>query len=328
MKTFSCPQCGAALFFENDTCLTCGAAVMFDPNQGAFEQVVDASLRCANGTAHAVCNWRRDSDDAHCIACRTNVEIPDLSVAGNVERWRGIELAKRWLFYSLLQLGLGGAVPGNSERDGLRFVFNASVPGDRVTTGHDEGLVTLDIAEADPVERLQRQLRLSERYRTVLGHMRHETGHYYWLVLVEGSPALDEFRMLFGDERADYQAALEAHYARETAPAWHDAYVSDYASAHPHEDWAETFAHYLHIHDTLDTAGDRGLIQPGPSENAAGLYAVDWLLNAWGRISVDLNLLSRSMGYDDFYPFVLSDTAQNKLRFVHRRIVDWATASG
>ena len=52
-----------------------------------------------------------------------------------------------------------------------------------------------------------------------------------------------------------YAAALQAHYAKggDVGP-WAERHVSAYASAHPWEDWAETWAHYLHMMDAVDTA--------------------------------------------------------------------------
>jgi hypothetical protein len=90
----------------------------------------------------------------------------------------------------------------------------------------------------------------------LLGHFRHEVGHYFWDRLVATDPhQLEEFRVLFGDDRQDYGEALKRHYD-EGAPAnWQDTYISMYATMHPWEDFAETWAHYLHIVDTLETAG-------------------------------------------------------------------------
>ncbi len=318
MRTFQCPSCSAALFFDNDQCLSCGTLVVFDVLSDAFLADAQPSLRCANGVQFGICNWVKVSGAEWCSACGTNVEVPDLAVSGNLERWKQIEASKRRLIYDLHSLRVAHLIFPAGDSEGLRFVFNARTRDEGVVTGHDKGLVTLDIEEADRVTRLRRQLDMGERYRTVLGHMRHEVGHYYWMMLVENTDGHEIFRELFGDESADYTAALEAHYASQPEQDWASKYITHYASAHPHEDWAETFAHLLHIVDTLQTAQDQQLVNE--SGFASGEYDIESLLGVWRKFSVQLNMLSRSMGYDDFYPFVLSPLVEEKLRFVHSRI--------
>ena len=286
-----------------------------------------------------------------CRACRLNRTIPDQTVEENRRWWAEIERAKRRLVSSLiaLRLPVASRVSEDPTR-GLAFdLLRAPPGGPPVTTGHADGIITLDIEEADDSRREGRKAALREPYRTLLGHLRHEVGHYYWQRLVDGTPWLEPFRALFGDERADYAAALQRHYEQGPPTEWPLSHVSAYASAHPWEDWAETWAHYLHMLDTLDTAASFGLdaaqvelgyepftppvlTSPGPgaadaprarsvpAPDAAGRTDEDFLefVNAWMKLTGVLNELSRSMGLPDFYPFVLSVAAVRKLHLVHR----------
>jgi hypothetical protein len=327
-------------------------------------------LRCGNLETAAACNWvielpRTDAPAAKaplqaaqpdaqviaptpepastptlCRCCRLTRTFPDLTVPGNAESWLRIEVAKRRLVSSLIGFGLPVHDKVEDPAQGLAFdLLRAPPGGPKVTTGHDNGVITLDVEEADDATREQRRHHLGEVYRTLLGHLRHEIGHYYWQTLVEPGPWLAPFRALFGDERQDYAAALKAHYASPRAD-WPTTHVSAYASSHPWEDWAETWAHYLHMVDTMDTALSFGLDgeQVDLSYDrftAASLGAPnsaeadDFLnfMNGWMELTGVLNELSRSMGLADFYPFVLPVTAVRKLYFVHQ-VVRGAAAAG
>jgi hypothetical protein len=278
-----------------------------------------------------------EDGDAFCFSCRLSEIIPDLSNPRNIKLWNRIERAKRRLLYSLLWLELPIIGKQADPRHGLAFrlmedqgfsEFVQVMPmQDRVITGHNSGTITLNIAEADPVSREQARTNVQERYRTLLGHFRHESGHYYWDLLLRNSPRIGEFQVLFGDERSDYDSVLQDYYARGAAPGWQTRWISAYASAHPWEDWAETWAHYLHMIDTLETAGDYGfaLGEGGsrsgslPQFSAAYLatLSIGTLVHEWSNLSVALNDLNRSMGLADAYPFVLSDIITEKLAFVH-----------
>jgi hypothetical protein len=297
---------------------------------------------CAN-VAHAACNWLVVPDapsGALCEACGLNRTIPDLSISTNLDAWRRLELAKHRLVYSLKRLALP-IVSGHHEEGGLLFDFlsgdgNDGAEAKPVTTGHANGLITIDLEEADPAVRTHRRQCLGERFRTLLGHFRHEAGHYYWTHLIgpvteasDPSMTVTRFRDVFGDESRDYGEALQAHYAQGPRPDWNQAFVSAYASSHPHEDWAETFAHYIHIVDTLDSAGAFGLRAKPEVTDELALDArfdayteadFERLWAAWLPLTFAVNELNRSVGNDDLYPFVLSPTAVEKLRFVHRTI--------
>jgi hypothetical protein len=347
-RSFRC-RCGRPVFFRNSQCLACGAPLGYEPRSGEVRAVEthpgdgtlrvveggdDAYKRCANFDSAAGCNWLVPAGhpSPYCIACRLNRTIPDLSDADNQRYWRAIEIAKRRLVSQLLALGL--PVASKLDEDparGLMFDFLRAPPdGSRVLTGHADGLITLNAEEADDAKRERIRHELREPYRTLLGHLRHEVGHYYWDRLVRDSGWLEPFRTLFGDERADYAAALRANYENGPPADWANRHISSYASTHPWEDWAETWAHYLHVVDSLDTALGYGLdaddleaeIEPFTRES---LYSPDdpdaerflSLLNAWLEMTTVLNELARSMGQHDFYPFVMSRPVVKKLQFIH-----------
>jgi hypothetical protein len=248
--------------------------------------------------------------------------VPDLSQPESRQLWAAMETAKRRLLYTLNQLRLP-ALPVSESQQGLTFDIKADTPGERVLTGHADGVITLNVAEADPVLREKVRVEMEERYRTPLGHLRHESGHYYWELLISGTSHLEAFRELFGDERADYGAALRAHYARAQRN-WQSAYISGYASAHPMEDWAETWAHYLHLVDTLETAAHFGFLRT--EDVPAPLEPVDMgaLMETWSELTIALNALNRSMGMPDPYPFQTPPPVVDKLDFIHRVLVEAA----
>lgn len=332
MRPFEC-RCGARVFFENTVCLSCGSALGFLPDRGELRAIealatnehllrphldVDSTYRrCAN-YGNGICNWmvRAEDTEARCQACRLNHVIPDLSRPDNLEKWARVESAKRRLVYTLNRLALPIVSKGSDPEHGLSFDIKEDTPSAHVLTGHSDGLITLRLAEADPLLREKSRISMNERYRTLLGHFRHEIGHYYWDVLIRDRERLDAFRELFGDEQQNYWQALQRHYDRADDGAWKGTYVSFYATAHPWEDWAETWAHYLHMFDTLETANAHGLSGTdfmGSSPNAP--FAT--LISDWLALTVILNALSRSMGQEDLYPFEIGDGARAKLAFVH-----------
>jgi hypothetical protein len=348
MKLFECQNCGQLIYFENVQCERCGLPLGFLPDtsvmtaldsngDGTWTPHADRSRRvlyCAN-QMHGACNWLVEhGGDALCTSCQMNRTIPDLSLPENLTRWQRIERAKRRLTYSLLRLGLPVERKEAGREDGLAFDFLAPQPdGDpaQIMTGHANGVITLNVAEADDPVRAQIRDEMGEMYRTLLGHMRHEAAHYYFERLVAGSPDHQRFRALFGDETADYAAALETHYLTGAPPNWQESHISAYASAHPHEDWAETFAHYLHMVDTLETAYAFGIrIRPraGQDNNLSAAISFDpyshgdfdSIIDAWLPMTFAVNSINRSMGIDDLYPFVISQAAIAKLRFVHQVI--------
>jgi len=345
MKHFVCQNCGSTVFFRNSSCVSCGAKLGYSPDAETMFAVVSVApdewapvgepssrLRfCANAD-HGVCNWLLPADDAQrmCRSCRHNHLAPDLSVAGNLARWRRVEQAKQHLFYSLIRWRLPTPTQAEAVAEPLIFDLVADVQTDsgmsRIYTGHDAGLITINIAEADDDERERRRLGLGEPYRTLLGHFRHEIGHYYWDILVRDGQMLGEFRNIFGDERADYGAALQRHHVEGAPPNWPGAFISAYATAHPWEDFAESFAHNMHIVDTLETAYALGLsidaraLKTDIAFDAYHADAFDAVIAAWTPVSVALNSLSRSLGQQDAYPFVLSQAIVQKLDFIHRLI--------
>jgi len=353
MRLFSCDKCQAPIYFDNFRCVSCDHPLAFLPDLGTMstlEEVADGDdanpkryralgadgrlvRMCQNHVEHQACSWAVPDDDPEplCRACRLNEIIPDLSDATQRDAWQSLEAAKRRLLYSLFLLKLPVEEREEGKTGGLGFSFMAGQKEHPVFTGHSDGLITINVAEADDPFREKMRAQLGEAYRTVLGHFRHEIGHYYWDRLIKDSdPLLERYRELFGDETEDYQEALDRHY-KEGAPAdWATRFVSQYASMHPWEDWAETWAHYLHIFDTLETAKAYGLSVKVGRGTARGETVVnaeevsvddfDQMAQDWVPLTLALNSLNRSMGMRDLYPFVLTGVALNKLRFVHEVI--------
>jgi hypothetical protein len=334
MKTFHCEHCNHVLFFENTVCVGCGRAIGFAPDVLEMRSFDATYRQCANYRDQQVCNWLVPADvaDELCRCCALTAVIPDLTTPGHHERWFRLEAAKRRMVYTLLSLHLPVVTRSEDPANGLQFHFKSDEglpPGEAVLTGHDNGIITLNLAEADDAERERRRVQLHEPYRTLLGHFRHEIGHYYWDRLIRDSPHLDAFRALFGDERQDYAEALQAHYAAGEKLSWEQGFISAYATAHPWEDWAETWAHYLHMVDGLETAAACGLkLDPGRADEPAlpaapadpGRARFARLQRDWIALTYVMNNLNRSMGLNDAYPFVLSAPALAKLEFVHRII--------
>jgi hypothetical protein len=342
MKLFSCQGCGQLLYFENWRCESCGRLLGFLPDRAEItaletDWTVMAAPQvqykfCKNNSL-GVCSWmvRADGTEEFCVACRHNRVIPDLTVPGNDQRWAKIEAAKHRLFYSLLRLGLPLENRVDAPEHGLAFDFLADNPETHahgVMIGHDEGLITLAVREADDAMREKVRGELGEPYRTLLGHFRHESGHYFWDRLVATDPAmLNACRALFGDDRLDYDEALQRHYNQGMPANWQESYISAYATMHPWEDFAESWAHYLHIVDTLETAAAFALkVQPRLARGhiAAAIdfdpyesRRFDQIVEAWLPVEFATNSMNRSMGLTDLYPFVLTEKVIEKLGFIH-----------
>ncbi|OYV30525.1 MAG: hypothetical protein B7Z81_14235, partial [Acidocella sp. 20-61-6] len=347
MKLFKCQECGQTVFFENRKCERCAHPLGYLPQatqllalqpQGDHFRAAKGKnfgfRYCANAAQDA-CNWLvpADSQDRFCAACRHNRTIPDLAVGQNLLHWQRMEVAKHRLFYTLIALGLPLKNLADDPEHGLAFDFLADAPGAarKVLTGHDDGLITINLDEADDAKREKLRAEMGEPYRTLLGHFRHEVGHYFWNVLVRDAGRLEACRAVFGDDSADYGAALQRHYAEGPPADWREHFISAYATAHPWEDFAETWAHYLHIVDTLETASAFGLrIHPVATKNRAMHADIDFdphhadsmatLIDAWGPLTFAVNSLNRSMGQADLYPFVVSPAVVAKLQFIHEVI--------
>ncbi|OUL58014.1 zinc-binding metallopeptidase family protein [Pseudoalteromonas ulvae] len=355
MKTFSC-QCGNTLHFINTQCVKCSSALGFVPDElqlkaitpeknGLFT-VANSKQRyrqCKNYWQHDVCNWLVNEEDLndYCLSCRLNVEIPNLQKLGNIKLWYNMEVAKRRLLFTLLKLNLPITSRAEDPHTGLGFSFledqiqdeygNELTIKDFVVTGHAAGLITLNLNEAQDSSRVEMREKMNEQYRTLIGHFRHESGHYYWDRLIQNSPKLEEFRALFGDERLCYTESLNSYYQNGPSDQWQNVWISAYASMHPWEDWAETWAHYLNMVDTLETANDfqmciaqQNIKNPLQKctivDDAYTAISFTQLFDDWCKLTRTLNAINRSMGHDEAYPFVISISALNKLRFVHEII--------
>jgi hypothetical protein len=333
-------------FFENSRCVNCDSELGFLPDVldlSALEPGAEKEWRassplaekrvyrnCANGQQFKTCNWMVPVNDTNplCASCRLNEIIPNLADTKNLARWEKLELAKRRCIYTFLKLQLPTESNSTGEQKPLRFRFLQESENLPVKTGHQDGIITLNIAEADDDEREHRRLAFHEPYRTLVGHFRHESGHFYWDRLIANSPHLKHFRELFGDETADYDVAIKNYYQQGPTNDWQKRTVTAYASSHPWEDWAETWAHYLHIMDTLESAAGFGISVGHDNKARNGstkisLVAFDeqmdfeTLMQEWVPLTCALNSINRGMGLSDLYPFVIPPAVVEKLRFIH-----------
>jgi hypothetical protein len=352
MKAYPCPNCGRPNHFEVRVCPRCSFTLGYDPQSDQFLFLGDNATTwrdahgrdhpvvvCQNNNDYQICNWLVPSDGSMpmCLACRHNRTIPDLTGPGVPERWAKIEAAKRRLFHTLLHLHLPietqAEAEANGTEPGLTFDFLYDPVGEQtgtvqITTGHENGLITLNVLEADDVQRERMRTSLGEPYRTILGHFRHEVGHYYFARLIEDTDEVENFRKVFGDERISYDEAKSKHYGGADGADWSDSFISQYATMHPWEDFAETFAHLLHIIDTLATIGGFGLrMTQWPGEEAQPAvdfdpYAAETgqLMAEWRPFAFAENAINRSMGQPDLYPFHLSDTVVGKIDYINRLV--------
>jgi hypothetical protein len=341
MRDFICPNCGQRLAFENSVCLSCKSPLGFsrvdmamlviaegpDADKPGFVSADEFEL-CANlHLAH--CNWLVVKEPVRrlCASCRLTRTRPNDADTAGLAAFADAEEAKRRLIAELYELKL--PIVGRDEDPNYGLAFDLlSSEQEKVFTGHHNGVITLDLAEGDDVHRVQLRIEMDEPYRTLLGHFRHEIGHYYYYRLVEPSQEyLQRFRELYGDPEADYQEALDRHYNEGASPGWEENFVSSYATMHAAEDWAETFAHYLHIRDTLDTAAAFGFTPANATyeRRMLGPSGFDIIIDVWLPLSWGLNMVNRSMGRKDLYPFVLPGPMLDKLRFIHT-IIDEVTS--
>lgn len=345
MKIYQCGHCRHPVYFDNVVCEKCltwlgylpegDRMIALAPGGKSWDGLTPESsaLRYCNNHQYNVCNWLVSGDppEGLCEACALNNTIPTLDDPQNVAEWRKMELAKHRLVYALRRLGLPLSSRMAGKHKPLEFDFLSEDDTDEpVMTGHADGLITINTAEADPVHREATRLAMQERYRTLIGHFRHEVGHYYWDVLISENPAnLKAFRELFGDDRENYQEALKRHYRNGPPANWRNSFISEYATTHAWEDWAETWAHYLHLLDMLETAHTFGMnIDPPLGPDLMMNVRADFdpylepdmerIVAACVPLTLAVNTLNRGMGRKDLYPFVINESVRRKLDFVHQ----------
>lgn len=335
MKIFKCPNCSSTVFFENTKCVSCKNTLGYHWNNDEFaipqtyNTAFNNNLKFCYNHKFLVCNWliEQTSESKFCVACQLNRKIPNESDKESFNKWRKLEIAKHRLIYQLSKLKL----PLQSKiinEDGIAFDFLSADNKEKKLTGHANGVITILLSEADSVHREQLKKQMDEPYRTLLGHFRHEIGHYYWTLLFKNNN-LQDFRNLFGDEQQDYGDALKSYYENGAPSNWNTNYISKYASAHPWEDWAETWAHYLHIMDTLETANALDMSFTHTLNNPVNNTTTERMLNPYEiydfkvvfdssiALTCAANSLNRSMGLPDIYPFVIPTPVYNKLTFIH-----------
>lgn len=337
MKRFIC-QCGQETFFQNMHCNACGVQLGFSPSKQTvlalydhekdpqwlrYDGLANTYRVCQHRDHEIQCNWLIDgeSDHVQCISCRTTRTIPMLDQPDNLRRWAIMESNKRRMIYGLLDMGLTITGYTEDKDEGVAFDFledqrtNSSIYEEHILSGHAKGIVTINVAEADGSYREATREAMNESFRSLLGHFRHEIGHYYWERLIPHSTNYAEFQHLFGDETQDYRKALDDYYLKGPEDNWQKSYISAYASMHPLEDWAETWSHYMLMRETIETAFN---YQICPKLTAYSDFDV-WMTE-WMQLIVVLNALSRSIGNADAYPFVISNTVRFKLKFIHHLV--------
>lgn len=345
MKIFRCGNCNHAVFFENYTCENCGHLTgyrdkgrkMLTFNPKGHTLIDDRDLveyKYCKNKEYDACNWviAKESPEDFCNACQLNRTIPNLADLNNFEKWQNLEVAKHRLVYQLQKIGL--AIPSKMrDINGLCFDFVAQQNNPSLMTGHDNGVITILLREADSVLREQMRKQFLEPYRTLIGHLRHEVGHYFWDRLIYTDPkVLEEFRTIFGDERADYGEALQLYYKVGAPSKWEASFISKYATSHAWEDWAETWAHYLHIMDMVETAYFFGMtVKPIKQSNDLKAkvtfdpYTIedfDVIIKTCRPLSFAVNSINRAMGVPDIYPFVITPAVVDKLKFIHSLLLD------
>jgi hypothetical protein len=322
--------CSSPLFFDNLVCVSCSSELAYARREHDIVPIrpdgiyVDSDRwvwhPCVNRELFG-CSWLTERSGEPCFSCAlTRTRPSDADVRG-LSQFPRAEAAKRRLIVELDALGLPIVTRDDDPEHGLAFDLLSSVD-ENVVIGHDDGVITLDLAEGDDAYRERMRVEMAEPYRTLLGHFRHEIGHYYEAQLVTG-PVRERVRELFGDETADYQAALDRHYAEGPPEGWAESFISSYATMHPFEDFAETFAHVMHISDTIHTARAHGLSTVDPSAFSSFR---DLVTGVWVPMSTALNQINRSMGAGDLYPFVLAPAVLDKLDLVAEIVREHARA--
>lgn len=323
-------QCGQLIFFENAQCLRCQSPVGICPacwnltslrtkasvTEGVFiceRNGCGTELRlCQNNQLHGFCNCLVDASElteSFCVFCRLNEMIPDLSIPGNLEKWSKLETAKRRTLFGAHHAGFPFGPNQGALHPILKFSFKSDAV-EPVTTGHFQGSITINLSEADEVERERQRVNLGEPQRTLIGHFRHELGHYYWSLLVENTCVLN-FRNIFGDERnPDYATAQQIYYSNGPAYNWSLNYISAYASMHPWEDFAETFNAYLDMRAVLATSSFFGL-------SRVKRMSVKRMVAEYARIGVIANEMCRDMGLIDLVPTIVNSPVIQKMEFIH-----------
>ena len=344
MKVFQCGNCDYPIFFENYECENCRHVsgyrdvdrqmLTFDPSESTLlSDREKIEYKYCKNHEHGVCNWLilKDSPEDFCRACQLNRTIPDLSDSTNFPKWKNLEVAKHRLIYQLQKIGL--SLPSKmTSAEGLCFDFIAKSKTSNIMTGHANGVITILLREADSVLREQAKQEMQERYRTLIGHLRHEVGHYFWEQLISSDEdALRSFRNIFGNEQANYGDALQAYYKNGAPDNWRDSFISKYATSHPWEDWAETWAHYLHIMDMVETAHFFGIevnnkeisenMKIASSFDPYTLQDFETIVQTCVPLSFAVNSINRAMGIPDVYPFVISPTVANKMKFIHQLLL-------
>ncbi|AYF99487.1 hypothetical protein D7I47_06960 [Protaetiibacter intestinalis] len=338
-----CPRCGQFVFLDELGCRHCDAPLGYHPPSLSYQLADSAGIEIDGerwfpcGNRAWGCNWLVDESagTGRCFSCSTSRRLPPQSDTVAWEKLADAGVAKRRLMVQLFELGLP-ITPYYEQEGGLGFDLLSSLSENApVMIGHANGIITIDLAETLDARREALRVSLGEPYRTMLGHFRHEIGHYYQRVLLTTDALWDECRALFGDERASYREALDRHYSVGAPEGWRTSFISEYATMHPWEDFAECFAHYLHIRNTLATAAAAGMVLD--ASRVSGIVdhdivpdadytqeTTEQMLHDWEWVSLFFNRVNRAMGQRDLYPFELSQPVHAKLDFIHRLVTPYS----
>ncbi len=328
MKTGRC-RCGNRIFFNNHRCLTCDAVLghclpcgsltsFSDDKQSSICDTCGTVVHACTNQSHGVCNSFNKSPNTLCRFCEFTSVIPPLKQPESVRRWAMMESAKRRLLSQLEDLSLPPFIDDVQQTHPLSFEFlensvDACGQTKNVTTGHEHGLITINLAEADSVHRERLRVDLGEPQRTLIGHMRHEIGHYIdwsWACRM----AADEYRALFGDpDSIDYSEAMKRHYDEGPPSNWANHYVSAYATMHPWEDFAETVNVYLDIMAIATTATELGQSELDLSATADAGQLVSSVL----KIVVEVSEYNFDLGLMPLLPERIPPAVIEKLAYVH-----------
>ncbi|TWT52364.1 putative zinc-binding metallopeptidase [Allorhodopirellula solitaria] len=328
MKTGTC-RCGRRIFFNNHSCLACEAILgrcdecrsltsFTSHGEHAECDVCHTSVHaCENQNFHVCRSYVSDADKL-CQWCQFTAVTPDTSIPQQVSQWATMESAKRRLLLELHRLSLPPYVDNLTESHPLSFLFLADTVDEqgnekRIITGHDQGVITINLAEADSVHRERTRVELGEPQRTLIGHMRHEVGHYIdWAWAMQVDP--EGYHALFGDPQAiDYSQAMDHHYQNGAPENWAENHVSAYATMHPWEDFAETANLYLDIMAIATTANDQDRAHFDLSPQADMPKLVNEIL----QIVVEASEYNCDLGLAPLLPEQLPPAVIEKLAYVH-----------
>jgi hypothetical protein len=329
-------KCNRWLFFGNTACLGCDRSVgrccacramaSFSPASTSELFSCDnchAEVQpCANrnlGICNCFANQTDSTGNVLCTYCEFTRVVPPHDSPDKFSRWRELESAKRRLLIQLSGLEFPPFASKFVPTCPLVFEFKEDtvLPDgsiEAVFTGHENGVITINAHEADSVRREQSRVAFNEPQRTLIGHMRHEYGHFLDLCCIQGDLLRAKYVELFGDPATvDYAEAKTRYYAQGPTGNWPESYVSAYASMHPWEDFAETVNVYLDLMALAETARDQLGSNIDTSANGCVATFISELLD----LAITVSEFNFDMGLNALLPERFNDEVVCKLSYVH-----------